>query len=138
MARPPCESASRASQDRSPQVLRVGTERIGDQVARGYDRPGTPLELILELAWRPACVAGVDAQRLQMRDQDVGGGIEIDDPEGADHATEALRLVHILYAFVLKERRVESRQPEGAVQRHRSALEEVRRTREVITPAGQH
>ena len=138
MAGPPGEGATRATQDRRPLLLRVGEERIGDQVAGVHDGPGSSVQLILELARRPSCVAGVDAQRLQMRDEDVGGSVEVDDPERTDHAAEALRFVYLSHVFLQQECRVECRQPEGAVQRDRAALEEVRRTREVIAPPRQH
>ena len=138
MTGPPREGASRAPQDRGPQLLRVCEEGVGDQVAGRHDGPGPSLELVLELTRRPSCVAGVDAQRLQVRDEVVRGRIEVDDPECADHTAEALRLVHLAYLVVLQERRVERRQTEGTVQCDRPALEEVRRTREVITPPRQH
>ena len=73
-----------------------------------------------------------------MRDEFIRGGVEVDDPERADHAAEAFRLVHFARVLLLEQGRVQGRQPEGAVECDRSALEEVRRTREVVTPPREH
>ena len=73
-----------------------------------------------------------------MRGEVVRGRIQVDDPECADHAAEALWLARFVHVLLLEEVRSEGREPEGAVERDGSALEEVRRTREVIAPSRQH
>lgn len=138
MTGPPREGAPRAPQDRRPQVLGVSQECIRDQIPGGYDGPRSALEFVLELTRRPSCVAGVNAQRPQVRDEVISGRIEIDDPEGTDHASEALRLARFVHVRLLEGCRVEGRKPEGAIECDGSALEEVRRTREVIAPSRQH
>ena len=138
MAGPPGEAAPGPAQDHLPQPLGVGEEGIRDEIPGRYDGPRSTFELVLELTRRPPGVSGVDAQRLQVRDQVVHGCVEVDDAEGTNDATEALRLVHVAHVLLLEQCRVEGRQPEGAVQRDRSALEKVRRTREVVTPPREH
>ena len=132
MPGPPGQRAARATQDCRPQLLRVGEEGIRDEVAGRDHGPRSAVELVVELTGRPSGVPGVDAQSLQMRHEDIGGYVEIDDPERPDDAAEALRLVGLTHG------RAQCRQPQRAVERNRTALVEVWRPSEVVAPAGKH
>lgn len=73
-----------------------------------------------------------------MRGKFVRGRIKVDDAERSDHAPEALRFVRLARPLRVRRLGAEGRQPEGAVESDRAALEKVRRTREVIEPPRQH
>jgi len=129
---PPGEGAARATQDCRPQLLRVGEEGVRDQVAGRNHGPRSAVKLVVELAGRPSGVPGVDAQRPQVRHEGVGGDVEIDDAERADHPTETFRLLRIAH------KRVERRQAQCTVEGNRASLEKVRCPGEVVAPPRQH
>lgn len=67
-----------------------------------------------------------------MRHEVVRGSVEVDDAQRADDASEARGLLGLAH-----RRGAEGGQSQGAIHRDRTALEEVRRTRQVIAPGGQ-
>ena len=107
-------------------------ESIDHGITRCHDGPGPALEFVVQLAGRPTGISGVDPQRLQVRHQVIGRSVEVDDPERAEDPSEAHRLLRLAHRGG-----AEGREPECAVEGDRTALEEVRRTRQVIAPGGQ-
>jgi hypothetical protein len=73
------EFATLTAQYPRPQVGWVGSKRVVG--LGGQDEPAADAQLMFELAWSPACIAGKYPKAVEQRQQVVGFAVEIDRPD---------------------------------------------------------